>query len=115
MLLYALITFLVTACGGLVLASFVLRGKLAPWAVSLLHALLGATGLILLGAAILTADRIGPLPVVALCVLLVTAGFGFYLASCHYGKRIALKRVVLTHAACAVSGALLLIAAVVLQ
>ena len=38
--LYALIVFLVAACGGLVLASFVLRGKLAPWAVSLLHALL---------------------------------------------------------------------------
>ena len=33
MLLYALIVFLVGACGGLVLASFVLRGKLAPWAV----------------------------------------------------------------------------------
>ena len=35
MLLYALIVFLVAACGGLVLASFVLRGKLAPWVVSL--------------------------------------------------------------------------------
>ena len=47
MLRYALIVFLVAACGGLVLASFVLRGKLAPWAVSLLHALLGASGLLL--------------------------------------------------------------------
>ena len=115
MLLYALIVVLVGACGGLVLASYVLRGKLAPWAVSLLHALLGASGLILLVAAILTGDGIGTLPVVALCSFLVAALFGFHLASIHYGKRVALKRVVLTHAGFAVTGALLLIAAVVMQ
>ena len=115
MLLYALIVFLLTACGGLVLASFVLRGKLAPWAVSLLHALLGASGLLLLGAAILTADRIGTLPLVALGVFVITACCGFYLASVHYGKRVAIKRVVLTHAGFAITGALLLIAAVVMQ
>lgn len=115
MLLYALIVFLLTACGGLVLASFVLRGKLAPWAVSLLHALLGASGLFLLIAAIVTADRIGTLPLLGLGVFVITAGFGFYLASIHYGKRVALKRVVLTHASFAITGVLLLIAAVLLQ
>ena len=115
MLLYALIVFLVGACGGLVLASYVLRGKLAPWAVSLLHALLGASGLILLIAAILTGDAVGVLPVAALCVFVVAALFGFYLASIHYGKQVALKRVVLTHAGIAMTGAVLLIAAVVMQ
>ena len=114
MLLYALIVFLVGACGGLVLASFVLRGKLAPWAVSLLHAMLGATGIILLATAILM-DNLGKLPIIALCVFLVTAGFGFYLASMHYGKRVAMKKVVLTHASFAITGALLLIAAVVMH
>ena len=114
MLLYALIVFLVVACGGLVLASFVLRGKLAPWAVSLLHAMLGATGILLLATAILM-DNLGKLPIIALCVFLVTAGFGFYLASMHYGKRVAMKRVVLTHASFAITGALLLIAAVVMH
>ena len=113
MLLYALIVFLVGACGGLVLASFVLRGKLAPWAVSLLHAMLGATGILLLATAILM-DNVGTLPVVALCVFICTAGLGFYLASMHYGKRVAMKRVVLTHASLAVTGALLLIAAVLM-
>lgn len=113
MLLYALIVFLVGACGGLVLASFVLRGKLAPWAVSLLHAMLGATGLVLLATAILL-DNMRGLPVIALCVFLVTAGFGFYLASMHYGKRVAMKKVVLTHASFAITGALLLIAAVLM-
>ena len=114
MLLYALIVFLVGACGGLVLASFVLRGKLAPWAVSLLHAMLGATGILLLATAILM-DNLGKLPIIALCVFLVTAGFGFSLASMHYGKRVAMKRVVLTHASFAITGALLLIAAVVMH
>lgn len=114
MLLYALIVFLVGACGGLVLASFVLRGKLAPWAVSLLHAMLGATGILLLATAILM-DNLGKLPIIALCVFLVTAGFGFYLASMHYGKRVAMKKVVLTHASFAITGALLLIAAVVMH
>lgn len=51
----------------------------------------------------------------ALGVFLVTACFGFYLASIHYGKRVALKRMVLTHAGFAVTGALLLIAAVATQ
>ncbi|MGE4366805.1 hypothetical protein [Thermomonas sp.] len=115
MLLYALIVFLVGAAGGLALASYVLRGRLAPWALSLLHALLGASGLILLGAAILTGEGVGALPVVALGVFVVAALFGFYLASIHYGKRVALKRVVLTHAGVAVTGAVLLIAAVVMQ
>ena len=113
MLLYALIVFLAGACGGLVLASFVLRGKLAPWVVSLLHAMLGATGLILLATAILLGNLRG-LPVIALCVFLVTAGLGFYLASMHYGKRVAMKKVVLTHASFAITGALLLIAAVLM-
>ena len=65
--------------------------------------------------AILTADRIGTLPLVALGVFVITACFGFYLASVHYGKRVAIKRVVLTHAGFAITGALLLIAAVVMQ
>ena len=53
--------------------------------------------------------------IIALCAFLVTAGFGFYLASMHYGKRVAMKRVVLTHASFAITGALLLIAAVVMH
>ncbi len=47
MLTYAVIVFAIGALGGLVLASYVLRAKLAPWALSLLHAALGAVGLLL--------------------------------------------------------------------
>ena len=53
MLTYALIVFAIAAVGGLVLASSVLRGKLAPWALSILHALLGACGLVLLALSVL--------------------------------------------------------------
>ncbi len=44
-LTYALIAF-AAALIGLVLAASVLRDALAPWALSLVHAALGATGLI---------------------------------------------------------------------
>ena len=114
MLLYALIVVLGGACGGLVLASFVLRGKLAPWAVSLLHALLGASGLALLTTAIVMGEG-GTLPKIALGVFVVAALFGFYLASLHFGQRVAMKKAVLAHAGIAVTGAVLLIAAVLLQ
>jgi hypothetical protein len=45
MLGYALIIFAIGALGGIALASFVLRGRLAPWPLSLVHAGLGAIGL----------------------------------------------------------------------
>lgn len=111
MLPYALLVFLIGACGGLVVASFVLRGRLAPWAVSLLHALFGATGLTLLTVAIFM-DDLGTLPVVALGTLVVTALLGFYLASLHLDRRIAVKKLVLTHAGLAVTGVVLLAVAI---
>ncbi|MBV2208417.1 MAG: hypothetical protein KUL77_02495 [Thermomonas sp.] len=111
MLKYALLVLFVGALGGLVLASFVLRGRLAPWLVSVLHALLGASGLSLVILGIINAEG-GKLAWLALCVLLLAAGFGFYLATIHYGKQIAFKRVVLTHAGLAVTGVCLLLLAV---
>lgn len=114
MLLYALLVFLVGACGGLILASFVLRGRLAPWAVSLLHAMLGATGLVLLIVAVML-DNLGTLPLVALGVLLVTAGFGFFLASVHFDQRVAMKKFVFTHAGLAVTGVTLLLISVLMS
>jgi len=43
----AAVVFAIAALGGIVLAAHVLRGKLAPWALSLLHAALGAAGIVL--------------------------------------------------------------------
>jgi hypothetical protein len=106
MLTYAILVFAIAAVGGLVLAASVLRGKLAPWALSLVHALLGATGLVLLVLAALggTSTRV----TAALALLVVAALGGFYLASIHLRKQVAPKAVVYIHAGVAVVGFLTL-------
>lgn len=114
MLKYALLVFLIAAMGGLFMATFVLRGKLAPWAVSLLHAFLGATGLVLLITGIMLGGG-GTPAMAALAVLVVAALLGFYLASIHYGKQVARKKLVLTHAGVAVLGVALLLVAMLGQ
>ncbi len=111
MLTAALIVFAIAAVGGLVLASRVLRGHLAPWAISILHALLGASGLILL---ILTVVQ-GQAPAratAALAILILAALGGFFLASIHLRGRVAPKAVVFVHAGVAVIGFLTLLSAV---
>lgn len=106
MLVYAVIAFAVAALGGLVLAASVLRGRLAPWALSLAHAALGATGLVLALIAVLGgAERNAA---IALIILLVAALGGFFLASFHLRKTPGPKPVVLVHASVAVIGFVLL-------
>ena len=112
MLKIAVLIFAIGALGGLVLASSVLRGKLAPWALSILHMLLGATGLVLTGLVVLGGSDAGKGMVpIALLVLVVAALGGFYLASIHVKKEVASRGVVFTHAGIAVIGFLLLLAA----
>lgn len=112
MLTYALVVFAIGAMGGLVLASFVLRGKLAPWAVSLLHALLGASGLALLTVGLLQGDG-GTRAMVALCLLVLAAIGGFFLAGYFHARdRVALKSAVFIHASLAIVGFLTLLVAV---
>lgn len=109
MLTYALIAFAVAAVGGVILAAHVLRGKFAPWALSLLHALLGATGLVLLLA--LLAQGSAPRGVmIGFGVLLVAALGGFFLASFHLRKKLPPAPVVVIHAGVAVAGFLTLLA-----
>lgn len=111
MLTHALVVFAIAAVGGLVLASSVLRGRLAPWALSVLHALLGATGLVLLLLEVLRGS--GATRALAALVLLGIAALGgFYLASIHARKAVAPKAVVFVHAGVAVTGFLVLLSAV---
>src|SRR3546814_12021685 len=91
MLVYAVIAFAIAAVGGLILAASVLRGQLAPWALSLVHAALGATGLVLTLVAVLGGAG-GHAPL-ALIILLVAALGGFFLASFHLRKRSEERRV----------------------
>lgn len=110
MLNIAILIFAIGAVGGLVLASHVLRGRLAPWALSLLHMALGATGLVLTALVVLGGSDAGKgiIPI-ALLVLVVAALGGFYLASIHARKVVAPKGVVVLHASLAVVGFLLLV------
>lgn len=111
MLISALIAFAVAAAGGLLLAAHVLRNKFAPWALSVLHAALGAAGLALLIALIVQ----GSTPqgvLIGFVLLLVAALGGFFLASFHLRARLPPKAVVVVHAGVAVAGFLTVLAQV---
>jgi len=108
---YALAVFIVAALGGAAMAWKILRGGLAPWALSLLHAALGATGLGLLVAAVLPGQA-GSRVTAALVILVVAALGGFYLASLHARNTVAPKAVVVVHAAVAVLGVVVLLSTV---
>ena len=105
---YPLLAFAFTAVIGLILASRVLRGKIVPWAYSLSHALLGATGLCLLLALVLTQVNVPNIVFVALGVLLVAAAGGFFLATFHLRGKIPPKAFVFAHASLAVIGFVIL-------
>ncbi|RUO39781.1 hypothetical protein CWE15_08455 [Aliidiomarina taiwanensis] len=103
MIHYILIVFGVAALGGLILAASVLRDKLAPWVLSVVHALLGATGLVLL--VIMLVQGSAPRQVLVGFVLLLLAALGgFLLASFHLKKKLPPKFLVFLHAAVAVAG-----------
>lgn len=108
MLHAAIIIFAIAAAGGLVLASSVLRGKLAPWPLGILHALLGASGLVVLLLLALNSSGDTRL-LVALGLLVVAALGGFYLFSFHLRKMVAPKPVVIIHAGLAIAGFLTLL------
>ncbi|WP_174209013.1 hypothetical protein [Sphingorhabdus sp. EL138] len=104
--LYALIVFGIAALGGIYMAVKILGGNLAPWSVSLLHAGLGAGGLLLLIAAYLQGS---PGIVTPLAILVAAALGGFLLASYHLRKALPPKAIVVVHALAAVAGVLTLI------
>ena len=109
MLTIAVLVFAIGALGGLVLANSVLRGKLAPWALSLLHAALGATGLVLTAIVVLGGSTdIAKIIPTALIILGVAALAGFVLASYHARTSSPPKGAVVAHAGIAVVGFLLL-------
>jgi hypothetical protein len=109
MLQGAVIVFVIGALGGLALASFVLRERLAPWLLSILHAVLGATGLVLTALVVLgNGEAVSPHAGLALLLLLLAALGGFFLASYHVRKRPGPRPVVLIHAAVAAAGVVLL-------
>lgn len=108
MLTYAIVIFAIAAIGGVVMATKVLSGQLAPWPLSIVHALLGATGLIILIMMVLEGTGGGAVTA-ALGLFLVAALGGFYLASLHMKQTVAPKNIVIIHAGIAVVGFLTLL------
>lgn len=110
MLTYAIVIFAIAAVGGVFMATKVLSGKLAPWPLSIVHALLGATGLIMLIMMMLEGAAAGAVTA-ALGLLVIAALGGFYLASFHMKSVVAPKNIVIIHAGVAVVGFLILLSA----
>lgn len=108
MLELALVFFVIAAVGGLLLAASVLRNRLAPWKLSLAHALLGACGLVVLVIMLLQGPVIDFL-VLAFGLLVAAALGGFFLASFHLRSKIVPKSVVFLHAALALGGIFILL------
>ena len=82
---------------------------MAPWALSLVHAALGAAGLVLTAIVVLggSTDFAKIIPA-ALLILVVAALGGVFLASFHARQQLPPKGVVVLHAGLAVVGFLLL-------
>ena len=106
----AAVVFAIAALGGIVLAAHVLRGKLAPWALSLLHAALGAAGIVLVLVTVIQGLRGSA--ALALGLFVVAALGGFFLASFHYRKQFPPSAVVVVHAVVALAGFGALLAAI---
>jgi hypothetical protein len=107
----AVIVFAIGALGGLYMATRIFRGKFAPWAVSILHALAGATGILLLLWAVLTRVT-GPWLTASLGLFVLAALGGFFLASFHLRKELPPRAFVLGHGTVAVTAFVLLLIAV---
>src|SRR4029453_16315154 len=98
MLKLAALIFAIGAVGGLVMATRVLRNQLAPWALSLLHAALGATGLVLTAIVVLGKSGAGSSVAPIALLTLVAAALGvFFLASSHPRRQLPQRAVVFTH------------------
>lgn len=108
MLTFLILVLAIAAVGGVFLATKIFSGQLAPWPISIVHALLGATGLIMLIVVILEGSSDGRLTA-ALGLLVIAALGGFYLASIHARSQVSSKNIVIIHAGVAVAGFLTLL------
>jgi hypothetical protein len=88
---------------GLYMASRVFAGAMPPWAAGITHAVLAASGLVVLALAYLNGG-LAQMSTIALGVLALAALGGFFLGGFHIRKQVAPKPVVAIHALVAVVG-----------
>jgi FtsH-binding integral membrane protein len=111
LLIIAAILFALGALGGLVMAIRSFKAQSIPVALAAGHGILGATGLVLLIAGVLTGAG-GGTARIALMVLVIAALGGFYLLSFHIRKQQHPRAVIVVHALVAVTGFLCLLVSI---
>lgn len=112
MVIFAISAFACAAICGVLLATHVLRSKMAPWALSILHVLFAATGLLTLATLALGGEETQRYAL-ALILFVVAALGGFFLASFHLRQKLPPKGVVILHAGIAIVSFIILLTAVV--
>src|SRR5688500_14692039 len=104
------IAFVLVAIAGVGLTLHVWKGALAPWWMSVGHALIGAVALLLLVVTVVANRDEMPTMIIPLCILLAAGLSGFYLASLHARKLVASHGVIVAHIGFALVGVGALIA-----
>jgi len=104
----AILVFLITAIGGIVLAALHIKKKDAPIPLAILHGLLGATGLVILILGVTRSASPG-LAGVALAFYVVAALGGFVLFAMHLKKKLLPVPLIAVHALLAITGTVLLV------
>lgn len=107
MLSLAIVVFLLTSLGGLVLARSIWRGKAASLPQSIAHALIGVVGLLVLAVAVVTEERQGAL-FMSIPLMVAATVTGFLLLVYPMRGALAPKRAVVVHGCLAVVGLALL-------
>ncbi len=115
MFIIAVCIFGFGAFGGIVLASHIARRQFAPWILSVGHALLGVTGLSLLGYILVGAPESHgkSTALLALILFFIAAFGGLTLAAFHARGKLPPMAAVVTHALIAVTAFLILVSIVI--
>jgi hypothetical protein len=109
MLTTATVLFVLGALGGLFMAFRLFKGKGWPLSLAVLHGLLGAAGIVLVGWAVYRGLGAGTYLTVALVLFIVAALGGFVLFAAHLRSRPLSKPLVVVHALVAASALILLV------
>ena len=103
-----IVLFGAAALFGLLLAGSYFRGKVPPLALSAVHGLFAASGLVVLILLVMRSASAGK-GGYALALLVVAALGGFYLVSRHIRKREVPNGIIIVHALAAVTGFVILL------
>lgn len=99
----AIVLFCIAATGGITIVSLILMKRNPPWWLSIAHASMGASGLVLLLVELISKEDVLITIKVAFVIFCVTALGGFALASFHFRKKRHPRFLIFVHALLAVT------------